>query len=412
VWTFGYASPSEPESDRVFFVSVGGDGSLMYARALSPPFRPMVEAVPVEVHHASAHGDEAVASYEAKETSSTPPAPVGIGPVAVDSVAAVAAAVARPEFADFALDHPVFEASAILTREAEDRVAWMISFHTATGYASSAVVDAQTGDVIRASRGGMWCCPTYPEPPMPPEPPQPPTPCCRPEDYAESFSGSFGSSGTFEASFPVFGAQWLQAATVTATVGGEQLLNPEEVTLRVYDGSRHVLGESTLSQGLSVVVDRLVRGEVLSAELSQGGLLLDDVPATIDVSVAYADSPRSLAGVYVYKGYAYAGWSDFYWLHGDDMVAATRATLTIHPNTPLDTMEMVLMDSWGNEVETRTVGGSEPATATIDVPAEFGYSLQIRRPNPTAYFVQDEVPYTLEMEYAPVEYAEYFRHHG
>jgi len=176
VWTFSYTAPSK--GGEVFHASVGGDGSLLYARSLPDATWGCCIAY-MHVATASSTGDDG--SYDPAIAPRKAPLPIAFR---IDAPEAYERVLGRAEFDGFAIDHPVFLATTELLSDGRGAV-WSLAYHTATGYSADAAVDADTGEVLSVS---AW--------PSRDPPPPPCYDCCGacpgswpPQDFEGEWSG-------------------------------------------------------------------------------------------------------------------------------------------------------------------------------------------------------------------------------
>lgn len=404
VWTFAYASPTSPST--TYWVSIGGDGSQLYARELTDPYSccvTYVEAVPAD----------STASY------SPSPEPyhrqIRAVSASIDAPAAVASLADLDAFASFADDHPVFMASVELVpmydEDGDERSAWHVVYRTATHYGASAVVDADNGTVLHS---GSWpqawpiCCDDPPRPPQPPH--EPPTPCCRPEDFHATYSGSLDSWG-YEVSFPVERASWVQEVRVTASLADGSPLG-EAHELSIIDGNGRMLeripldAEATISLA-AVPVSHMMTARVIRETGTPslfGQAATPETYVTISIDVIYAEARQDRPTSWTFHGDAWPGaetWTDL-WIESDEWppLRPTTVTLTWDAERPAQPLELILLDAWGNEVESAKSDplATGPQSLTLGVPEtgeECCHTVLVRMPGSIGF---EPVPYTLFVE--------------
>lgn len=413
VWTFAYWAPER--SDASYWVAVGGDGSLLYARELPNPYFCCVDYVaaaePVPAHHG-----ETVAA------SSVPamPAPRAVS-ATIDAPAALASVLDDPAFVNFSLDHPVYMAHLELVPNWEnDHSVWLIGYRTATYYGAGAAVDAHTGEVLGV---GAWpryapCCDPIVVPPPPP-----PEPCCRPADLHETYQGSLGDS--YDIGFPIEQAGWLQELTVTATVQDEELPLDDGYVLDLIDSNGRILarehgsGASTIGITLNAVPTtglysvHLKRPETQPIYLPATDLLRGDTPVEIVVDVLYADAPQPRPMTWTYMGEVWTNSENWLSLYAEDTnwrpLRAQSLLLMIDIPQPGMEIELAVVDNWGNDVASTTTGplASGTWTLTLDVPNagyDCCYIAAIRSYTPVGIGIGTQtLPYALEVTMAPWE---------
>lgn len=403
VWTFTYASPSL-RGAASYWVSLGGDGSLLYARELPNPFWCCVE----HVGHAS--GSAPTASHDA---------PVDRMPAvtaSIDAPTAVAAIADRPEFVAFHLDHPVFMANLELVPHNETSSVWLVGYRTATHYGAMAAVDAQSGEVLHVGARPQPCCEPLPVPPTPVDP----DPCCRPEDFSQSYTTRVHSGTVEEINFPVEDATWLESATIR--LRADELPVHERMEARILDGSWRELARVDVDGETELVFDELpVRGQYTvmlerRSDLVQwAGLPLEAALVDVAVDIVYADAPRERPTAWTFSGATWGGeqWFDL-GIDGEDWtrMVPTGITLTYTPEMPGDTMELVLYDKWGNEVD--AIEGDRFSTSAqtlhLDIPSTLHdwdewedccYQATIRHHAPGGFY--KETPFHVELTVRPFE---------
>lgn len=393
VWTFTYASAEAPQT--LFWVTVGADGRELYARDLPQPWYCCFAEPMVVESTAAADGGQVAYSEPPQHAWALPPAVEAT----VDAPEALSAVRDRPEFADFALDHPVFMAIVVLERVG-DRSVWTIGYQTATVFSSFAQVDAMTGEVVQVHAWPRPCC--DPQPPEPPTP-QPPDPCCRPEDFQATYEGTLGyGRASWDASFPVEQASWVDAIHVKADIDGT-VLDPEAVILDVYDSDWRIVGRSTFAEGFAVTIEKVARSGIYTAMVTdRQGILPETKPVTLDVVVDYLEAPEGLAGTYTYYGEAYNMWTMGVPTWAEDDVRASDALLRFETTLPTQHLSLVLIDEWGNEIETATAGGSmgyHEVGLTLPDDGTY-YWLEVRRSDEVPVFlVNDIVVYELDLTF-------------
>lgn len=384
-WTFSYLAPEK--QDRFFHVTVGGDGAVLYQRALAFPTYccyPVAEAAP------ASSGDGVVVA------SSAPPSPPVLAAPTLDADEAFARVAERPEFADFAADHPVFQAFLQLVPGPENHSAWSVGYHTATFYAASALVDAANGTVYEVY---AWpsveppCC--EPQPPEPPQPPTPPPPCCPAEDHHASYSATLGPSRSVHTvNFPLDSPRYAREARVAVTLEGGLPLAGDAV-LQVYDGEMRPLARATGAGALEVVLRSFPSQGVYHAEVSLPTPLAD-VGVEIQVDVLYDPAPHPAPASYAFQGATYAwGGPTYLPMWFQDMAQPTRLTLRWDARTPLEDLELVLLDAYGNEVATARGDGE----AVLEAPEAEGCCMTALVRN--AVQGPAQVPFELDVEVAP-----------
>jgi hypothetical protein len=386
-WTFSYAAPAQ--HGKLFHVTVGGDGALLYQRALAfPTFYGCCYAVAEPASSPSSSGDGVVVSSEPAHF-----APPALSAPALDADEAFARVADHPAFANFSLDHPVFQAFLELGPGPEGRPVWGIGYRTATFYAVSAAVDATNGTVLHVS---AWpsleppCCDPRPVPPTPPMPP----PCCPAEDHHATYRATLGPSrASHTVNFPMDSPRYAREARVLVTLDSTLPLAGDAV-LQVYDGDMRPLARVTGAGMLEVVLTGFPSMGVYHAEITLPAPLVD-VAAEIAVDVLYDAQPHAAPAAYAFQGATYPWGAQTYlpmWF--DEQARPTHLTLRWEPG-PLEDLELVLVDQYGNEVA--TAGGA--GEATLDVPEDEGCCMMVIVRN--AVQGPAQVPFDLDVEVAP-----------
>lgn len=426
VWTFIYVSPNATHES--FWVSIGGDGSLLYARALTEPGW-CCEPVAVASH--VSHEDDM--THDAPESSNTTEPEWYVPPInaSIDAPAAVAAALAEDAFEGFALDHPVHMVELSLMPGPDGHGLWSVSFMTATRFSAHALVDGETGEVLES---GSWPSPCYdcyprPVPPLPPVPPTPPEPCCKPEDVHKTYTGEVSASQPFSVYFDVIEPVWLSSARITASVS--DVPDGDEVTLVVLDGDYREVHRSALTGsgtleanfdavptwgGYSAMIERT--SPVMASALP---MIERPIPVEIGIDLVYADAPQERPTEWRFTGEAWPGeqWislnvMDANWW----MMTPETVTLTWDAEIPVESLDLVIYDTWGN-VAARASGDDLPQgtqSITLEVPADTAssgaccWSAAVAY-DPPFYLGVKTVPFVLDLVTAPApEPDAYFYH--
>lgn len=360
-WTFAYVSPSEP--GKILFVTVGGDQSIVYQRALVDPSYGCC----VTVSH-STHGSVSASPSHDEE----PSPPEALVRPTLDSHDAFAKVAERPEFASFAADHPVFQAFLVLDRGYDRNPVWNIGYRTATYFSAHASVDAATGEVLSVN---AW--PSPPSPPVvcegdcgEPQPPEP-HPCCpAPEDYSETFRTTLGPSRPMTTyNVIVEGYQYAEQMRVAIQPTHEIAALPtDEMTLQVLDGSGRPVATRTFTGAHEAVIEEF-GGPGMYQVMIHMGVPLRDVVVDVAIEVDYAKTPLPRPTEHAYEGLAYPhGGQTWVNLWYPDQ-RATTLLLEWTAATPADGLELALHDSLGNEIAT--------VRATFMAPGEQALSLDV-----------------------------------
>jgi hypothetical protein len=274
--------------------------------------------------------------------------------------------------------------------------AWSITYRTATVFAADAVVDATDGTVRHVSAWPGYqppCCDPNPEPPTPPEP----TPCCPADDHHASYRATLGPSRpTHTVSFPVESPRFAREARVSVTLDPTLPLVGDAV-LQVYDGDMRPLARAAGAGALEVVLHGFPSQGVYRAELSLPQPLAD-VGAEVAVEVLYDPTPHALPPAYVFQG-ASSPWGGqtYVSLWFQEQGVPTSLALRWDAASPLDDLELVLLDAYGNEVATARGAGE----ATLDVPAGSDCCMTAVLRN--VVNGPSQVPFELTVEVAPWE---------
>lgn len=274
VWTYAYAGP---ENGVLYYVSVGADGAVLYARELPLPYYWTMN----ERAHPASDG-----ACCAKSMPAEPPAQPALALPALDSDAAIAVADSDEAFRTFGEAHPRHQVQIVLGGDGGNAV-WAFVKRTATYFGASAAVDGASGALLHSA--------SWPQPPGPCDacpPPPPPVPP-RPADHAEAWSGvlpgrvSSGgyADGRATTSFPVESAHWFRAATVHVEL---DTLPNEYARLRLVDPLGQVVWETGGSSVLDAVVPWGIEGEY-TVELIGDGATLRDVPFEASIAVVYGE---------------------------------------------------------------------------------------------------------------------------
>jgi hypothetical protein len=348
VWTVTYASPSVEGS--AFWVSIGGDGGVLYARELRVPYWCCHEVAV-----------DAVSTSSSSPPSEPAPAPMSRGVYAlIDAPEAMASVAHRPEFEAFAEDHPVFLSNIELV-PGEDHSMWLLSYQTATVYGAAAVVDAKTGEVLHI---GEW---PSPQPPCC-TPPPPPVPCCQPPDHHATSEGTVGTQ-PLSVEFPVNDVHWLGTLRVEAEIA--DALPTESFTLEVFDSLGRIVWRTTGNGQLSADIFPALTSGVYTASLQtfqSRGLPLRDVAASLRVDVEYND----------YVGNWMGATSTFYGditpmsettipLHNEFGLTASALFLSWPRNLPRDNLEIDILDDEGNVWASARGSEIEFGTGTLEL---------------------------------------------
>lgn len=354
-WTFAYASPAEP--GRLFFATVGGDGSVLYRRALVDPHGGCCYAMVAEGSARGSPSDAPVRGHHGRGAGG--PAP--LARVSYDADGALARVADHPGFRDFAADHPVFQASLELAQGPEGRPAWSITYRTATAYGAAAVVDASTGDTLRVD---AW--PHAVEPQPYPAPPPEPHPCCAPRDHHETYHSRLGPGRQeHRVAVPVESAEHAREVVVRAGVEGA-LPVVQEAVLQVLDGNGRPLAHARGGPVLEARVEAFADPGPYTAVLYLTSNVAE-VATVLDVRVRYAPDPRPPAREARFESAVHPWGGTAYFPLAFSTGMPTRVTLEWAASLPTDGMELSITDQHGNEVEAvRQEGGG--GSLALDVP--------------------------------------------
>lgn len=384
-WTFAYAAPSQP--GKLFFVTVGGDGALLYQRALVDPSYACCYA------HSIAVSDDGSTVHS---TAPTRPAYPVLATPGLDADEAFARVADDQAFANFSLDHPVFQAFLELMPGPDGHPAWGVTYRTATFYAAFALVDAQNGTIHHLSGWPSTqppCCDTPPTPtPVPPEP------CCPANDYHAEHGFTLGPSRNYhEINFPVESPRYAREARVVVQLSSVLPL-VDEAVLQVYDDHMRPLARASGRDTLEVVLTSFPSQGVYRAVLNLP-MPLRDVHATVEVDVLHDPVAHPAPASYTFEGTTYAWGGEVYanlWFH--ERAQPTQLTLRWTPVLAVDDLELALLDAYGNEIASAHApqGGTE---ATLEVPEGLECCLTAIVRN--AVGTPSEVPFELEVAVEP-----------
>lgn len=369
-WSYAYASPGE--ASKLLFVTVGGDGGVLYQRAMADPTRAgSCCATDERAAYAERAGADSSAYYHG---SSAPPA---LPRIALDADEAVSRVVDHPAFADFALDHPVFTAMHALAPGPHGRPAWHVAYRTDTVFSAFAVVDASTGEVLRVDAAPFTgCCaaPATPTPatPVPTHPPEPhPDPrCCAPADRHEEFRVRLGPGmPSHQIWIPVEAPDYARSLHVVARQDRSGLAL-DEVQMRVTDGEGRPLASEKQRGDVEAKLRSFPSRGVYGVQLSlpaplrevvlhvRVDLLHNPVPDAAPASYSFRDALMPMGGAsHVPLSFPYGA-------------TPTHARLEWTQSTGTGGVEVALLDRYGNEVHSTRSEGPIVGTgsATLDVP--------------------------------------------
>lgn len=388
-WTYTYAAQSQP--GKLFFASVGGDGAVLYQRALVDPTYGCCYAESVS--------DSPDGSSTFHRVAPSPPTyPVVSTPI-LDADDAFARVAARPEFAEFPADHPVFQAFLELMPGPDGHALWGITYRTATYFAAYALVDAHNGTVHHVS---AW--PTTQPPccdPVPPTPtPVPPDPCCRPDDHHAEYGLTLGPTRNVQyVNFPVEEPRYAREARIVVQLTSVLPL-ADEAVLQVYDTDMRPLARASGRDTLEAVLTSFPTQGVYQAVLTLP-TPVREIAATVTVDVLYDAVPSPAPTSYAFSGVTYPWSGDAYLpLWFQERAQPTQLTLRWTPVLATDELELALLDPYGNEIATARAedGATEVA---LDVPPDQDccYTAVVRN----LVRAPVEVPFELEVAVMPWE---------
>ncbi|HLE98171.1 MAG TPA: hypothetical protein VI997_12435 [Candidatus Thermoplasmatota archaeon] len=386
VWTFSYTAPSK--GGEVFHASVGGDGSLLYARSLPDATWGCCIAY-MHVATASSTGDDG--SYDPAIAPRKAPLPIAFR---IDAPEAYERVLGRAEFDGFAIDHPVFLATTELLSDGRGAV-WSLAYHTATGYSADAAVDADTGEVLSVS---AW--------PSRDPPPPPCYDCCGacpgswpPQDFEGEWSGSLGRD------YPWFAAQVSVEAAAYARslhVEGEvqDALPGEEFVLTVTDASGFELARTRGGASLELDVSEFpTQGAYLARIEGRVPRAVGEAPVLLRASLDYGEEPTSFPPSIRHGSGEVWGWQTDRWYPLDLGRPAEVVTVTLAWTRaePTQALELVLLDNMGNPVARAAGEPVEAGDSSVTLEArglrEPYAGLRVRALGPAAA----PIPFALEI---------------